>query len=132
MAEILPLIQERLKRLAEWPELTDFFLRAPAPGPLLLEQSKHPPADVKAMLEEAVEALQAMADFSSQAIESTLRDRQALRGWKTGEYFMTLRVAATGKKATPPLTDTFSVLGRDETVRRLKSAAVWLGQVHQA
>ncbi len=127
IAEILPLIQERLKRLAEWPELTAFFFEAPVPGPLLLELSRHSAPETTAMLEEAVGALQAQADFSPAVVETLLRDTQGLRGWKTGDYFMTLRVAATGKKATPPLTETFAVLGKEETVRRLKAAAVWLG-----
>ncbi len=132
VAAILPLVQERLKRLAEWGELTDFFFTAPEPGPLLLEQGKHPAAEGAAMLEEAAAALQDQADFSSAAVEALLRGKQALRGWKTGDYFMTLRVAVTGRKATPPLTDTFAVLGREEVVRRLRAAAAWLGRAREA
>jgi glutamyl-tRNA synthetase len=38
-----------------------------------------------------------------------------------------LRLAISGRKATPPLFDTMVVLGKEITRRRLRRAAEWLG-----
>jgi glutamyl-tRNA synthetase len=43
-------------------------------------------------------------------------------GVKTGELFGLLRVAVTGKTATPPLFETMEILGREHTLERLRSA----------
>ena len=39
-----------------------------------------------------------------------------------GDLFMTIRVAVTGRTATPPLFDTLVALGRDRTLGRLDRA----------
>ena len=43
-------------------------------------------------------------------------------GVKTGELFGVLRVAVTGKTATPPLFETMEILARERTLDRLRSA----------
>ena len=50
-------------------------------------------------------------------------------GLKTGQFFMTIRVACTGKTATPPLFETMEVLGRDRCVRRLHDAVARLDRM---
>ena len=49
------------------------------------------------------------------------------RGWKAGDLFMAIRVATTGRTATPPLFDTLVALGRDRTLARLDAAIARLG-----
>ena len=44
-------------------------------------------------------------------------------GWPAKELFMTVRVAVTGKAATPPLFETMAVLGKEICRRRLRRAA---------
>jgi glutamyl/glutaminyl-tRNA synthetase len=41
-------------------------------------------------------------------------------GFKTGEFFMDLRIAITGSKFTPPINDSMIILGRDESLERLE------------
>ena len=38
------------------------------------------------------------------------------RGWKAGDLFMAIRVAITGRTATPPLFDTMVCLGYTRTL----------------
>ncbi len=123
---VLPLVQERMKRLAEWGELTDCFFQDPPFDPALLK-AKRTPAETGAMLAQAASALEGQRDFSPDAVEPLLRGLQEALGWKTGDYFMALRVAVTGRTATPPLTDTLAVLGREVSVRRIRAAARSLG-----
>jgi glutamyl-tRNA synthetase len=47
-------------------------------------------------------------------------------GWKTSDLFMPVRVAVTGKAATPPLFETMAVLGKEICRRRLRRAAATL------
>ena len=44
-----------------------------------------------------------------------------------GDLFMAIRVAVTGRTATPPLFDTLVALGRDRTLARLDGAIATLG-----
>ena len=44
------------------------------------------------------------------------------RGWKAGDLFMAIRVAVTGRTATPPLFDTLVALGYERTLHRIDRA----------
>ena len=46
---------------------------------------------------------------------------------KAGDLFGLVRVAVTGKTATPPLFETMEVLGRETTIARLRAALEKLG-----
>jgi glutamyl-tRNA synthetase len=43
-------------------------------------------------------------------------------GLKAGDLFGLIRVAITGKTATPPLFETMEILGRETTMERLRAA----------
>ena len=61
--------------------------------------------------------------FEADELEPPLRSLADERGWKVGDLFMCIRVAITGRTATPPLFDTMVAIGRDRTVARLEAAA---------
>ncbi|MGK2850672.1 MAG: glutamate--tRNA ligase [Candidatus Limnocylindrales bacterium] len=60
--------------------------------------------------------------FEADELEPPLRALAEARGWKAGDLFMTIRVAVTGRTATPPLFDTLVALGRDRVGARLDHA----------
>jgi glutamyl-tRNA synthetase len=60
--------------------------------------------------------------FEADELEPPLRALAESRGWKAGDLFMAIRVAVTGRTATPPLFDTMVALGRDRTLQRLGRA----------
>jgi glutamyl/glutaminyl-tRNA synthetase len=41
--------------------------------------------------------------------------------FKTGDFFMDLRIAVTGSKFTPPINESIIILGKDEAIKRLKT-----------
>jgi glutamyl-tRNA synthetase (EC 6.1.1.17) len=43
------------------------------------------------------------------------------KGFKTGDFFMDLRLAITGKRITPPINESIIILGRDETLKRISA-----------
>jgi len=67
--------------------------------------------------------LDVQRDFSPPALEAMARGFAEKSAWDAKELFMVMRLAATARKATPPLFETLSVLGRDMTRRRLRLCA---------
>ena len=60
--------------------------------------------------------------FEADELEPPLRALAESNGWKAGDLFMAIRVAVTGRTATPPLFDTLVALGRDRVLARLDRA----------
>jgi glutamyl-tRNA synthetase len=60
--------------------------------------------------------------FEADELEAALRQLAEERGWKAGDLFMAIRVAVTGKTATPPLFDTLVALGYERSLERLDRA----------
>ena len=56
-----------------------------------------------------------------------MREFAEAQGVKTGDLFMSLRVAITGSNESPPLFETMAALGREETLARLDRAIDHLG-----
>ena len=64
--------------------------------------------------------------WEADELEPPLRALVEARGWKAGDLFMAIRVATTGRTATPPLFDTLVALGRERTLARLDAAIATL------
>jgi len=67
--------------------------------------------------------------FEADELEPPLRRLAEERGWKAGDLFMAIRVAVTGRTATPPLFDTLVALGRERALARLDAAVARLEAV---
>lgn len=124
VSQMLPLIKERLEKLSDFEELTSFFYRpieeSDSYAQLLLK--KGDAQLVANQLELLLARFEKQAAWTVAEIESTIRSLQAELDWKKSQFFMMVRVAVTGKKATPPLFETIEVLGKDKTTARLKAA----------
>jgi glutamyl-tRNA synthetase len=60
--------------------------------------------------------------FEADELEPPMRALAEAHGWKAGDLFMAIRVAATGRTATPPLFDSLVALGAERTLARLDRA----------
>ena len=60
--------------------------------------------------------------FDHEGLETALRGLADSRGWKAGDLFMAIRVAVTGRTATPPLFETLVALGYRRTLERIDRA----------
>src|SRR5262249_20412099 len=74
---------------------------------------------LQAVLEERVDPL---LEWNAATVEGALRAFAEASGWSAKDVFMSVRVAATGRPATPPLFDTLAVLGKEVVRRRLRRA----------
>jgi len=120
---ILPLVQERVKKLLEVVELTKFFF---ADGleydpQMLIGKKMDKDATVKA-LKAAQQRLEALKAFDTDSLEAVLRPLAPALELKTGQLFGVLRVAVTGQTAAPPLFETMAVLGRERSLKRIAAA----------
>lgn len=120
---VIPLIHERLEKLSDVEDLTAFFYRDIGPEKSLLLKKGNVEL-VTQQLTAVVSEIEAKLadDWSVDTIEEEIRSLQEKHDWKKSQFFMMLRVAVTGQKATPPLFDTISVLGREKILKRLQAA----------
>ena len=125
LVALVPLVQERLPTLAAIGDLVDFlFLHELPLEPALLVPRRWDRATALAGLEAARRAIAGLRaiGFEADALEPVLRELAEREGWKAGDLFMTIRVAVTGRTATPPLFDTLVALGYERTLERLDRA----------
>ena len=61
-------------------------------------------------------------NWQEKNIEEKLRADIGTGGLSAGDYFSSIRGAITGSKVSPPLFDTLELVGREETLSRLKKA----------
>jgi glutamyl-tRNA synthetase len=120
--QVLGLIQERLKYLAEIPELTSFFFSDLPLDPSLItdnkQLSKLSPGDLRALLEQTKASLE-QSDFSVDDLTQRLNDLLTVTKSKPGILFSLIRIATTQAAASPSLADTLAVLGKERSLARL-------------
>jgi glutamyl-tRNA synthetase len=109
-----PLVQEKIARLGEYPSFAGFFF----------ERRNGAPAGEldRRVLAAAAQTLAAVEPFTADAIERALRalcDRLELAPRKG---LQPIRIAVTGSKVSPGLFESIELLGRDETLARIKAA----------
>ena len=131
LLRVLALVRERIDTLEDFFDYAHFFFAGELTyGPD--ETARMAPADrtpveaakgLEALLEQHLDLL---LDWNAGAIETAVRAFAEATGWNAKDAFMMVRVAATGRAATPPLFETLEVLGKEAVRRRLRRAAALL------
>ena len=132
---LVPLVHERLKELAQAPELLTFFftdqgtpLDHTGPfDPALLVPKKRTPTETFVALRAASTRLGQLKAWNTARIEQVLRSLVEELGLQPGQLFGALRVAVTGRTVAPPLFETLAALGKDRCLARIAAAATLLG-----
>ena len=127
-AQMAPLVQERVKTLAEVPAMVDFlFLPEPAFDERAWGKRVERGAAAREILAGARDAYR-----SCPWDPATLHDVTAAvgerHGLALGKAQFPVRVAVTGRDVGPPLFETMAVLGREHVLERLRSALARLGE----
>lgn len=120
--------QERLKFLSEIGELSDFFFKTDLNYEKeLLFWKNNGIAQTAESLEKSFNILEKInqAEWKKENIEKELLLETERMGDK-GLLLWPLRIALSGKKASPPPFEIASILGRQETLRRVKIATNYL------
>lgn len=112
LANILPLVKDRMKVLSEFESLAGFFFTRPK------EYERPLKKDVLAVGQKAL----AGSVWTHDAMEKSIRDAADAAKLKAKDVFMEIRVAVTGGSVGPPLLESLEILGKKETLARLFSA----------
>ncbi len=124
LENIVGLYQERLKKISEITELTDFFFKKQLEYPAQLLSWKNAPE------EKTLEALKKLEILFSQAREGEWQKEhlqatimpEAEKETNRGYLLWPLRVALTGKQASAGPFEIAEVLGKEKTLQRIKEA----------
>jgi glutamyl-tRNA synthetase len=126
---LLPVVQDRLPTLGAVGDLVGFlWVDEVALDADTLVPKRWDAATTREGLTAARATIETVGEvtFEADELEPPLRELAGARGWKAGDLFMAIRVAVTGRTATPPLFDTLVALGRDRVLHRLERAIVLL------
>jgi glutamyl-tRNA synthetase len=115
----MPALKERAKTLVELFEATRFLW---ASRPLdLNEQAKALlTSEAKSVIAALLPELAAVAEWTPPAIEAVVRGYAERAAHKLGAVAQPLRAALTGRTTSPPIFDVLAVLGKDESLARLR------------
>jgi glutamyl-tRNA synthetase len=122
-SRVLSLEQERLRTLGEAAYAVSFFY---SDGlnyvtPLLIQKGMDAER-TKEALESSEKLLAGIGEWEHSALEIPMRELAVELGLKTKQLFMSIRVAISGRIATPPLFQMMEVLGRERTLLRIQEA----------
>jgi glutamyl-tRNA synthetase len=117
----MPLVKERMKTLTESVELLRFlFTDDVTPNEKAVELIAKAPDGYLAV---AAEALAAVEPWTHEAIQAALDELANGAGLNRTKGWQPIRAAATGSNVSPPLPESLALLGRDDTVARVRAAA---------
>jgi glutamyl-tRNA synthetase len=129
--QISRLIQPRVVRLTDIPEMVAFLVRPAAHDKTLYvnEKAKSSVVSSQHILANALEVLDDARDWTHEALAPALVEWGKQNGFKTGTVMWPVRIALSGLISTPGgATEIAQILGRDETIRRIRSALEMLSQ----
>jgi glutamyl-tRNA synthetase len=117
----MPALKPRAKTIVELAEKALFYV-APRPIRPAADAALLLTADARSLLGELSGEI-GTGDWQIATLETRLRDFVAGKGLKLGAVAQPLRAALTGSLASPGIFEVMEVLGRDETLARLRDAA---------
>lgn len=125
---VAPLVQERMQLLGEAPELIAFLFETTEDLEYREDALKTLKDGAADALRATSEALEQLADWNTEAIESAMRAKLIDElGLKPRLAFGPARVAISGRRISPPLFESMELLGREATLARLAKLTGQLG-----
>jgi glutamyl-tRNA synthetase len=108
-----PLVQDKIEKFSQYPDFVRF----------LFEDVPPPDGVDGRVVNAAADRLEQLPTWEASAIEEDLRGLVDELGEKPRTAFAPIRLAVTGSKVSPGLFESLELLGRDESLRRLRAAA---------
>lgn len=123
--EVLALVQDRLKTLADLPLLTSYFFEEPTPDWEMVTENRQlkklSPDEIRSLLETTAARLET-TEFTPGAIQETLNQLLEVTGQKPGILFSLIRLSISWAPFSPALNDTLAVLGKETTLARIAAS----------
>jgi glutamyl-tRNA synthetase len=123
----VPLVQEKIAALGEFEEFAGFLFH-----PVVYDddawQKVAALPEAAAILGASADALEAAPAFGTEDVEVALRGVAERLELKPRVAFLPPRVAVSGRTISPGLFESIALLGRDESLERLRGAAAHLAR----
>ncbi|MCK5416832.1 glutamate--tRNA ligase [Candidatus Parcubacteria bacterium] len=121
--KVVAIEQERLKKLSDIAEITTFFFEDELNyDHEMLAWKKMTSEQAKENLDIIYELLEKIPEenWTNDSIEDSIVTYLKAKELKIGEYLWPMRVALTGKKASPSPFDVAEILGKGESLKRIR------------
>jgi len=111
----VPLIKERIKKINEYWSIAGFLFERP-------ERYEKDISSQKELLQSVAQRLKTVESWTAEQIGEAMQKVAQEKEVTFGKFFMTIRIAISGKKITPPLNESMEILGKEECIRRINNA----------
>jgi glutamyl-tRNA synthetase len=126
LAGIVDTLKERARTLVELVEAARFYFERPREYEAKAAQKLFTPAGAE-RLDALIARLQGEPAFKPEVLEQAFRELTERLGLKLVDLAQPVRLAVTGRTASPPLFEVLAILGHEETLARLRAARVNIG-----
>ncbi len=129
LKKILTAERARMKVLLDFWPMADFFFELPSYEAKLLKWKDESLPDVKIILEKVFGLLEGLKEFSVESVKEVLES--LIREFGKGQVFWPVRVALSGKSASPDPIEIAMILGKEEAFRRIKLAIEKIEEINE-
>ena len=127
LARVVTTLRARCKTLVEMAAAARFYFQDPRPYEAKAAQKFLSPATLP-NLKEITARLGNLIDVTEETLNRTFTDLSQETGQKMVNLAQPVRVALTGRTASPGLYEIINILGQEETLRRLKNGIEFAAQ----
>ena len=125
---ILPLLKERVKKLSEVDQWLKFLFEKIDYNKDLLFKKGADKDLLKKQFTLILDKLSAINEWKIETIGENLRNIIVQNNWKPAQFFMALRVVISGSQVSLPLFESMEVLGKDESLERIRQVFNFLNE----
>jgi glutamyl-tRNA synthetase len=121
LERMIATLRERSKTLVELVDSAGFYLT----DDITIDENaahKFLTAEIRVPLGKLVDKLVGLDDFTEASIEQAFSAVLQELGWSMGKLAQPVRVALTGSTVSPGIHEVIAVLGKERTIKRLRSA----------
>lgn len=119
--KIVSLVRERVNFVTELWSQSSFFFLAPESYDEKTVQKRWK-AETPELMEELCKVLSGIDDFTAEKTEETVKTWIAEKAYNMGAVMNAFRLSVVGESKGPHMFDIISIIGKDETIKRLKKA----------
>ena len=120
LIKIVSSIKERANFVSDFWDLADYFFVAPSTYDE--KASKNWKEETPALMKQVIDVLESIEDFTSLNIETIVKDWMTTNEIGMGKVMQPLRLSLVGALKGPHLFDVIELIGKEETIKRLKKA----------
>ena len=120
VTEVVSLVKERATFTSELWDLSDFFFTAPMAYDEKAAKNWKP--ETAEIMNDVINVINNVADFTSHNIETELKAWIEEKGIGMGKVMQPLRLSLVGSLKGPHLFDIIYLIGKEETINRIKKA----------